>query len=75
MYADLEGQGLEIIGVPCNQFGGQEPGTAEQINSFARSKYGVTFQLTEKVDVNGKFTHPTYNYLRRNSSLYDSAKK
>ena len=71
----MEAKGLEIIGVPCNQFGGQEPGTAEEINAFARTKYGVTFQLTEKIEVNGKNTHPTYNFLRKNSSLYDEKKK
>ena len=75
MYSELESKGLEIIGFPCNQFGNQEPGTAEEVNAFARTKYGVQFQLSEKIEVNGKNPHPTYNFLRSNSSLYDKAKK
>src|SRR6187455_1222439 len=49
-YAD---RGLIVLGVPCNQFGGQEPGSAEDIQDFCSTTYGVTFPLTEKVDVNG----------------------
>ena len=54
-YAD---RGFTVLGVPCNQFGGQEPGTAEEISTFCWSTYGVTFPLTEKVEVNGQHTHP-----------------
>ena len=75
MYSELESQGLEIIGFPSNQFGNQEPGTAEEVNAFARTKYGVEFKLSEKIECNGKNPHPVYNYLRSNSSLYDKAKK
>ena len=50
-------------GVPCNQFGGQEPGTAEEIATFCSSTYGVTFPITEKVDVNGQKRHPLFTEL------------
>lgn len=54
---------LMIIGVPCNQFGGQEPGTASDIQTFCQANYGVTFQMTEKVDVKGENQHPLYKWL------------
>ncbi len=54
---------LMIIGVPCNQFGGQEPGDAEQIQNFCSVNYGVTFLITEKVDVKGENQHPLYTWL------------
>jgi len=59
-YAD---QGLAIVGVPCNQFNGQEPGTAEEIATFCSTKYGVEFDLLEKVDVNGENACPLYKWL------------
>ncbi|MFG3420604.1 glutathione peroxidase [Micromonospora sp. NPDC048063] len=59
-YAD---RGLVVLGVPCNQFAGQEPGTAEEISDFCQVNYGVTFPLTEKVDVNGPDRHPLYAAL------------
>ncbi|WP_144125777.1 glutathione peroxidase [Catellatospora sichuanensis] len=59
-YAD---QGLVVLGVPCNQFAGQEPGSAEEIAEFCDVNYGVTFPLTEKVDVNGPARHPLYDLL------------
>jgi glutathione peroxidase len=59
-YAD---RGLVVLGVPCNQFGGQEPGTAADIADFCEVNYGVTFPLTEKVDVNGDHRHPLYAEL------------
>ena len=55
--------GLTVVGVPCNQFGGQEPGTSEEIATFCSVTYGVTFPLTEKVDVNGPGRHPLYVHL------------
>ena len=54
---------LVVIGVPCNQFGGQEPGTLTEIQSFCEVNYGVTFLLTEKVDVKGDNQHPLYKWL------------
>ena len=59
-YADC---GFTVVGVPCNQFGGQEPGTPEEIEEFCSTTYGVTFPMTEKVDVNGAARHPLYAAL------------
>ena len=59
-YAD---RGFSVLGVPCNQFGGQEPGTAEDIATFCSTSYGVTFPMTEKVEVNGDGRHPLYQQL------------
>jgi glutathione peroxidase len=59
-YAD---RGFTVLGVPCNQFGGQEPGTADEISEFCSTTYGVTFPITEKVDVNGRHQHPLYQEL------------
>lgn len=56
-------KGLVIVGVPCNQFGGQEPGTPEEIKDFAQSKYDVDFTLLEKQDVNGANRSPLYQFL------------
>ena len=54
---------LMVIGVPCNQFGSQEPGNSEQIQSFCTKNYGVTFLMTEKIDVKGDHQHPLYKWL------------
>ncbi|HEX8803217.1 MAG TPA: glutathione peroxidase [Acidimicrobiales bacterium] len=69
-YAGLEqlherfaDRGFTVLGVPCNQFGGQEPGTADEIAAFCSTSYGVTFPLMEKVDVNGDDRHPLYREL------------
>jgi glutathione peroxidase len=59
-YAD---RGFEVLGFPCNQFGGQEPGSAEQIEQFCSLNYGVTFPMFEKIDVNGPGRHPLYDEL------------
>ncbi|MDA2808233.1 glutathione peroxidase [Nocardiopsis suaedae] len=56
-------RGFTVVGVPCNQFMGQEPGTAEEIAEFCSATYGVTFPMTEKVDVNGDDRHPLYARL------------
>src|ERR1700733_8758821 len=60
---DYGERGLTVLGVPCNQFLGQEPGTAEEIETFCSTTYGVTFPLTEKIDVNGADQHPIYAEL------------
>ncbi len=60
-YAD---QGLTVMGFPCNQFGGQEPGDAQQISQFCETRFGVTFPLYEKCDVNGDNTHPLFEFLK-----------
>jgi glutathione peroxidase len=67
-YAELEQlhaelPGLTVIGVPCNQFGGQEPGSAEEIEQFCSATYGVTFPMLEKVDVNGPDRAPLFDEL------------
>ncbi|MFD0990931.1 glutathione peroxidase [Mariniflexile jejuense] len=54
---------LVVIGVPCNQFGGQEPGTFKEIETFCKQNYGVTFLMTEKIDVKGNTQHPLYQWL------------
>ena len=64
LYTAYQAKGLEILGFPCNQFGAQEPGSAEQIQSFCSTNYGVTFPMFEKIDVNGDGTHPLYLYLK-----------
>ncbi|MFJ9706371.1 glutathione peroxidase [Streptomyces sp. NPDC101234] len=56
-------QGFTVLGVPCNQFMGQEPGSAEEIAEFCSATYGVTFPMTEKVEVNGEGRHPLYDRL------------
>jgi glutathione peroxidase len=56
-------RGFTVVGVPCNQFGGQEPGSSEEIAEFCSATYGVTFPMTEKVDVNGEDRHEIYRAL------------
>jgi glutathione peroxidase len=63
MHEKYKDRGFSVIGVPCNQFGGQEPGSAEEIETFCSTSYGVTFPLLEKVDVNGENQHPLYAEL------------
>ena len=67
MEKDLGNKGLGILAFPCNQFGGQEPGTPMDIQAFAIGKMGAQFFISEKIDVNGPNTHEIYNYLRTNS--------
>jgi glutathione peroxidase len=62
---DYGDRGLTVIGVPCNQFMGQEPGSAEEIQTFCSTTYGVTFPLLEKTDVNGTGRHPLYTELTK----------
>jgi glutathione peroxidase len=62
---DYGERGLTVIGVPCNQFKGQEPGTAEEIQTFCSTNYGVTFPLLAKTDVNGADRHPLYVELTK----------
>jgi glutathione peroxidase len=56
-------RGFTVVGLPCNQFGGQEPGTSEEIADFCSATYGVTFPMTEKIEVNGDERHPLYQEL------------
>ncbi|MGB7541267.1 MAG: glutathione peroxidase [Burkholderiales bacterium] len=71
-YAGLEalhqmfhGRGLEVLGFPCNQFGAQEPGSAEEIGAFCSKNYGVSFRMFDKIEVNGPGAHPVYQWLTR----------
>ncbi len=63
LHERFKDRGFTVLGVPCNQFGGQEPGTSEEIATFCSSTYGVTFPMTEKLDVNGQARHPLYTEL------------
>ena len=63
MHEQYAGRGFSVLGVPCNQFGGQEPGSSEEIATFCSTTYGVTFPLAEKVEVNGEGRHPLYDEL------------
>ncbi|MDI2033390.1 glutathione peroxidase [Paenarthrobacter nitroguajacolicus] len=65
LYGKYRGQGLEILGVPCNQFGGQEPGADAEIAEFCERNFGVTFPLTSKANVLGKEQHPLFAELTR----------
>ena len=66
-------RGLTVVGVPCNQFAGQEPGSAEEIATFCSSTYGVTFPLLEKADVNGDDRHPLYAELTQTADAKGEA--
>ena len=63
LHEEYAGRGFTVIGVPCTQFGGQEPGTADEIAEFCSATYGVTFPMTDKVDVNGPDAHPVFRRL------------
>ena len=79
LYDTYKEKGFTVLGFPCNQFGGQEPGTDEEISSFCSLNYQVKFPLFQKIEVNGENAHPLYQYLREqapeeeidvNSTLY-----
>lgn len=63
LYENYKDQGLVVLGFPCNQFAGQEPGTEEEIKQFCELKYNVTFPMFSKVDVKGENAHPLFTYL------------
>ena len=64
LYTKLHGDGLTVLGFPCNQFGAQEPGGEAEIGAFCQKNYGVTFPMFAKIDVNGEQAHPLYKYLK-----------
>ena len=68
LHRELSPRGFAVLGFPCNQFGGQEPGDARQIADFCESKYDVTFPMFSKIDVNGFDAHPLYDYLKKEKS-------
>lgn len=64
LYEEYNVRGLEILGFPCNQFAHQDSGSNEEIHQFCLLNYGVTFNMFEKINVNGKDAHPLYKYLK-----------
>lgn len=66
LYQRYRDKGLEILGFPCNQFGGQEPGDEEKIKQFCDLNYHITFPLFAKIEVNGRNAHPLYVFLKEN---------
>lgn len=64
LYQKYKKQGLTILGFPCNQFGGQEPGSEQEIKNFCETRFHVTFPMFSKIDVNGPSTHPLYEYMK-----------
>jgi glutathione peroxidase len=67
LHKEFAGQGFEVLGFPCNQFGQQEPGNADEIGAFCEKNYGVSFPMFAKVDVNGDAAHPLYKHLKKNA--------
>jgi len=65
LFKKYSGQGLIVLGFPSNQFGKQEPGTESEIKQFCDARYGITFPLFAKIDVNGSNAHPLYSFLKR----------
>ena len=68
LYEKYQEQGLEILDFPCNQFANQAPGTEEEIVDFCQSRYGITFKMFKKVEVNGETAEPLFKYLREQKS-------
>ena len=64
LYKEHQDKGLVVLGFPCNQFGAQEPGSADEIGAFCQANYGVSFPMFAKIDVNGPSTHPLYDFLK-----------
>ena len=64
LHRTLGPRGLVVLGFPCNQFGGQDPGSAEEIGAFCQRNYGVSFDMMEKVEVNGANAHPLFAWLK-----------
>jgi glutathione peroxidase len=63
LHKEFASRGFSVVGVPCNQFGAQEPGSAQEITAFCSTNYGVTFPMTEKIEVNGADRHALYQML------------
>lgn len=63
LHRELGGENFTVVGFPCNQFGAQEPGSAQEIRTFCSTTYGVTFPLSEKLEVNGAGRNPLYSWL------------
>ncbi|MFM2302610.1 MAG: hypothetical protein RLZZ135_13 [Cyanobacteriota bacterium] len=67
LYDKYASKGVTVLGFPCNQFGAQEPGSASDIQSFCETRFGVSFPLFEKIDVNGSNAHPLFQYLTKSA--------
>jgi glutathione peroxidase len=67
LYEKYADRGLVVLGFPCDQFAHQEPGTDEEIQQFCSRNYGVTFPLSAKIEVNGKNTHPVFEFVKKNA--------
>ena len=65
LYDDLTDRGLVVVGSPCNQFGSQDPDPESEIHAFCQRNYGVTFPMTEKIEVNGRHAHPLFQWLKK----------
>lgn len=65
VYRQFRDKGVAVLGFPCNQFGGQEPGSESEIGAFCEKNFGVTFPLFAKVDVNGEHAHPLFRHLKK----------
>ena len=65
LYRASKDRGFAVLGFPCNQFGAQEPGSAEEIGAFCQKNYGVSFPLFARIDVNGPHAHPLYRFLKK----------
>ena len=73
LHQELGDRGFEVLGFPCNQFGAQEPGTADEIKTFCETSYAVTFPMFEKLDVNGEGRHPLYAELEETADAEGNA--
>ena len=73
LYEAYRARGLDVLGFPCNQFGAQEPGTEGEIKTFCETRFGVTFPMFAKVDVNGPDRHPLYAHLTGQATAPDGA--
>jgi glutathione peroxidase len=71
LYEQYRGRGLEVLGFPCNQFGSQEPGAEAQIKTFCETRFGVTFPMFAKLEVNGAGRHPLYAFLTTQATQPD----
>ncbi len=67
LHDQFSSQGFSVVGFPCNQFGGQEPGAAQEIADFCTTRFGVTFPMHEKIKVNGPQTHPLFEKLKKDA--------
>ncbi|MGW8390680.1 glutathione peroxidase [Pseudoduganella sp. HUAS MS19] len=67
LHKQFAGQSFEVLGFPCNQFGQQEPGNADEIGAFCERNFGVTFPLFARIEVNGDNAHPLYQHLKKNA--------